>query len=127
MNPQCMSYVVKLIEPQLLELSQIRKNFVMLNALIDLDIQNDDELASLGPEYINVLQNRDEIIQQHQSPKMFDRLIAVITELYVDHNKLRGGNMKTRIPELIALINNYNYFQLVSFMTGEVIDRNIPL
>lgn len=116
-----MAYVIKLIEPQLLELSQTRKNFIMLNALIDLDIQNDDELASLGSDYINVLKNRDKIMLQHQTPKMFDRLIAIITELYVDFCKLKGGNMKIKVSELIAQINNYDFNRLVALMTGEVI------
>lgn len=116
-----MAYVIKLIEPQLLKLSQLRKNFAMLNALIDLDIQNDDELSSLGPEYLNVLKNRDEILQQHQTPKHFDRLIAIITDLYMDFCKLKGGNMKIKIQDLISHINNYNYNQLVAIMIGEAI------
>lgn len=115
-----MSYTIKLIEPQILELSQNRKNFQVLNSLIDLDIQNDEELKSLGPEYMYVLEHKDSIVEKHnRSPKTFDRLIAVITELYIDFNKSHGGNMKLKIPELIKLINDYKPGTLASFMTGE--------
>lgn len=118
-NPQSLSYVIKLIEPHLTTQSLIRKEYNTLNTLIDLDIQNDDELISLGAEYMHVLKRKNEIIDAYNiSPMLLDRLIALITDLYVDFNKIKGVNVKLKIPELVALINDYNYKTLIAFITG---------
>lgn len=118
-NPQSVSYVIKLIEPHLVAHSLIQKEYNTLNTIIDLDIQNEDELASLGPEYIHVLKRRNEIIDAHNnSPMVLDRLIAMITDLYMDFNKIKGANVKLKIPELVALINDYDYKTLVTFLVG---------
>lgn len=99
--------------------SLIQKEYNTLNTIIDLDIQNEDELASLGPEYIHVLKRRNEIIDAHNnSPMVLDRLIAMITDLYMDFNKIKGANVKLKIPELVALINDYDYKTLVTFLVG---------
>lgn len=102
-------------------MSQTRKNYVMLNTLIDLDIQNDIELNALGPEYANLLERKTKIIDEYnKAPKEFDRFVGVLTDLYVDFNKMKGGNDKLRVPELVALITDYEYNSLVSFFNGEI-------
>lgn len=118
-NPQSVCYVIKLIEPHLITHSLIQKEYNTLNTIIDLDIQNDDELISLGAEYIDVLKRKNEIIAAYnKSPLILDRLIALITDLYIDFNKIKGVNVKLRIPELVAIVNDYDYKTLIDFLVG---------
>lgn len=118
-NPQSVSYVVKLIEPHLITHGSIQKEYNTLNTIVDLDIQNDDELISLGSGYIHMLKRKNEIIDAYnKSPMVLDRLIALITDLYVDFNKIKGANVRLKIPELVAIINDYNYKTLIAFLVG---------
>lgn len=97
----------------------IQKEYTTLNTIIDLDIQNDDELRSLGSEYIHILKRKNEIIDSYnKSPMVLDRLIALITDLYVDFNRIKGANVKLRIPDLVAIIKDYDYKTLIAFFVG---------
>lgn len=118
-NPQSVSHVIKLIEPHLVTHCLIEKEYTTLNTIIDLDIQNDDELISLGSEYIHILKRKNEIIDSYnKSPMVLDRLIALITDLYVDFNKIKGANVRLRIPDLVAIIKDYDYKTLIAFFVG---------
>lgn len=91
--------------------------------LIDLDIENGNDFSSLGEEYAEILLRKNDIIKAFgNAPLILDRLIALITELYTDYNKMKGTNAKLKIPELITIINEYNYKTLISFLIGENID-----
>lgn len=84
-----------------------------------MDIRNDDELMSMGSEYIDILKRKNEIIEGYnKSPLALDRLVTLITNLYVDFYKIKGSSVKLRIPELVAIINNYNYNTLIAFLIG---------
>lgn len=88
--------------------------------LIDLDIQNEDEATILDPNYKDILERRNEIIEAYKTnPAALDRLIGFITDAYIDFSKLRGLNAKLKIPELIKILNDYNFEQLIKFLTGE--------
>lgn len=85
-------------------------------ALIDLDIRNEEERACLNIDYKNILDRRDDIIEAFKkSPGALDRIYSYLTDNYIDYNKLRGINVKSKVPELIKLFQNYDFEKLVAF------------
>lgn len=92
----------------------------MLNTIIDLDIQNTEELSSLGPEYIHILARKIEIIDAYNaSPLALDRMVNLIIKLYIDFNRMKGFDVKSKIPELATIIYNYDHRKLITFFLGD--------
>lgn len=87
--------------------------------LIDLDIRNDDELNCLDANYKNIMERRDEIIEAYKfSPAVLDKIFGILTDCFVDFNKLRGVNVKLR-GDLMNLLHNYDYDKLVNFFIDD--------
>lgn len=42
-------------------------------------------------------------------------LTGIITDLYVDYNKFKGINVKSKIPKLMEILENYDYNELLHF------------
>lgn len=43
---------------------------------------------------------------------------GIITDLYVDYYKFKGINVRSKIPKLIDVLENYNYEALLEFFTS---------
>ena len=105
--------MVKLIEPQLIRCLQTKKDHKLLMALLELDIVKEEELNCLCDEYKAILRRKDEIIDNHKTDSIvLDRLFGLITDCYIDRFKLIGINVKTKTPQLFAILNNYDYAKL---------------
>lgn len=111
--------MIKLIEPQLKKYLQIKEDYKFLIALDDLDVRNDDELNCLCPEFKAILSRREQILQDFKSdPTVLDRIYGFLTDFFIDRFKIKGNNVKTKLPQLIELINEYQYDQIVAFFIG---------
>lgn len=112
--------MIKLIESTILKHSKIKSEYSQLMALIDLDIRNEEELACLNEDYKSIMDRRDQIIEAYKfSPAVLDRVFGLLTDCYIDYNKLKGINVKLKVPELLRLLNNYDFQKLVAFHSGE--------
>lgn len=126
-NRASVSFVIGLIESKLIEHIMIHKNYQMTSNLIDLDIQDDAELKSLGFDYADILENKNKTIESYsRSSEMLERLKNFINGIYTDYNKLRGIDIDTensseKLNELID--KNYNNESLVNFILG--VNENI--
>lgn len=119
-NDNCIPHMLKLLEPKLKEQVKLSNDYKLLQNLKDLDLRNDDEKNSLAHEYKFILDNEKDIVSEYKKePALLDRLYGLMTDLYVDRNKLKGVNVKTKITELINLIENYDYDKLVQFYGGK--------
>lgn len=128
-NRASVSYVIGLIESKLIEHITIHKNYQTTSNLIDLDIQDDAELKSLGFDYADILENKNKIIESYgRSSQMLERLKKFIHGIYMDYNKLRGidadeTSSSLKLKELID--KNYNNDSLVNFILGMIPNENV--
>ena len=69
----------------------------------------------VSAEYLAILKNADAIRAEHkQRPMLMNYLAGIITDLFVDRHKLRGIDVRHKIPELQGLIHDYNFDALLS-------------
>lgn len=118
-NDSSIAYMIKLIEPQLLIDLKTKGEYKLLMALVDLDIRSDDEMKCLINEYQDILRRKDEIIELSRTSQTYlNQIFGLLTDCYIDRHKIKGINVSAKIPQLIDLLNNYNYENLVSFFTS---------
>lgn len=128
MNRASVSFMIGLIEPMLIEHSKIHKEYQIISSLIDLDIQDNSELESLGNDFADVLERKNKIIETYnRNSHMLDRIKAFIIGIYVDYHKLRGSEVKHKVHLLDDYINNYNNEALVNFILGVTAEENFQI
>lgn len=116
--------MIKLIEPHIIKHSKVKDDYTQLMGLIDLDIRNEEELSCLNENYKHVIERRDEIIDAYKySPAILDKIFGLLTDCFVDYNKLRGVNVKLR-GDLMSILQNYEYEKLVMFYIGDYKNSN---
>lgn len=109
--------MIKLLEPELERCVKNKEEHRLMKALIDLDVRNEEEFNCLCPEYQYVLKRKDDIETAYKNDSIIlDRLYGLVTDCYIDRFKLKGINVKTKVPQLLQLLNNYNYEHLVMFL-----------
>lgn len=105
-----------MIEPKIVHYNKLTKDYQILQALIDLDIRNDEEFETLSEDYQDLLKNQRQIEAEFKKqPTILNRIYGILTDLYIDKFKFKGVNVKTKLPQLIDLLENYNYDELVHF------------
>lgn len=125
-NRASISYMIKLIEPKLLEHNKIHTEYEKISSFIDLDVQENSELKSLGSDFVDILERKNKIIDTYnQTAHMLDRIKNVIKGIYVDYHKLKGSDVSQNLQQLDELIINYNNETLINFILGMVHDDNI--
>lgn len=124
-NRASVSFMIQLIEPQLIENAKIHKEYQTITSLIDLDIQDKSELESLGDDFTDILERKNKIIETYnRTSHMLDRIKGFITGIYIDYHKLRGTDVKQNVNQLNTLISNYNNDTLVNFILGDTFNDN---
>lgn len=107
------------LEPMLKRYTTIDAEYQMLNHLTDLDIQDDDELKSLGTKYSDISTRKEKIIESYDEifPKL-ERLIAVIVNIHIDYHKLKGININQNSSKISEFVRNFDNEKLVNFILG---------
>lgn len=78
-------------------------------------------MNALGDEFKEILEKQKDIVYEFKKePALLDRLYGLMTDLYIDRFKLKGTNVKAKVPELIQLLDNYNHESLVKFYGGKI-------
>lgn len=118
--------MIGLIEPKLIEHLNIHKNYQTTSNLIDLDIQDANELKSLGFDYAEILENKNKTMETYaRTSHMLDRLKKFINGIYVDYNKLQGVDVEQNSDQLNQYIDhNYTNESLVNFILGVMPSEN---
>lgn len=82
---------------------------------MDLEI-TEEEMYCLTEKYRDLLTNKDTILMEFKKDKVAaHRLFGVLTDLYVDWFKLKGLDVKQKIPDLLKLLEDYSYEHLMGF------------
>lgn len=117
--------MIKLIEPRLVECYKKKEKYQLLLALMDLDIRSEDDFNCLCPEYRQILSQKDAIRSTYKNNvEVADQIEGLLTDCFIDRFKVKGMNVKSRIPDLVKLIEAYNYDELVEYFAGHKIDSD---
>lgn len=112
--------MIKLIEPRLVECNRKKENHKLLLALMDLDIRSDEDFNCLCPEYKQILNQKDVIRESYNNDvDASDQIEGLVTDCFIDRFKVKGMNVKSKIPDLVRHIQSYNYGALVECFLGQ--------
>jgi Bardet-Biedl syndrome 7 protein len=107
-NDASIEHFIKLVEPKLKSLTELKRNHEILQALLELNVQNDDEFELLSEKYKNLLRDKQNIEEKFQSESSnLDRLISILAEFFVNKNKFKGINVRNKLETLLEALNNY--------------------
>lgn len=116
--------MIDMISPMVKKYGTIHSEYQMVNNIIDLDIQDVNELKSLGVEYADLFERKTKIIEDYEgNAHMFDRITALINGIYMDFNRLRGNDVRSNITLLKEFILEKDNDQLASFIMGTLEDE----
>ena len=78
-----------------------------------------EDLSFLSPELKNILRRHDDLLREVSMKKtQFDRILGVITDLYVDKWKLQGINPKHKTTDLLQMLStDYSFEKVIEFFT----------
>lgn len=109
MNDATVEHFVKLIQPKLQFYNDLTKNHKILQALLELNVQNDDEFELLSDNYKNLLHNKQNLEEKFKAETSnLDRLIGILTDFYIDKNKFKGINVKSKLEPLLEALSSKN-------------------
>ncbi len=79
-----------------------------------------DELSRfLQPSYLSILRESDAIESALKSaPRHLDFLRGIVTDLFVDMHKLQGRSAQARVPQLLAILEDYSFEKLLAAFQG---------
>ncbi|MGH0183113.1 UNVERIFIED_CONTAM: hypothetical protein FKN15_024259 [Acipenser sinensis] len=70
----------------------------------------------LIPEYRSILEEADHLLEEYKKqPAHLERLYGMITDLFIDKFKFKGTNVKTKVPLLLEVLDNYDSDSLIAF------------
>ncbi|KAF2360801.1 Quinoprotein alcohol dehydrogenase-like superfamily [Trinorchestia longiramus] len=111
-NEESVVYTLNLLHPKLQAQLFLAKQVSLIDALRELEAHESDT-SFLSPEYQYILDNADTLQQQYlKQPCHLERLYGMITDLYIDKYKFKGINVKSRVPQLLEILDNYSSLDL---------------
>lgn len=112
------------MEPKLQRYSETERNRKILQALLELNVQNDDEFELLSDKYKKLLLNKQNVEEMYKSDSSnLKRLIGILIDFYVDKNKFKGINVKNKLEAFADGLKNCNGGILREFLC-EVSETN---
>lgn len=108
MSDATIEYFIRLVEPKLQFYNELTKNHTILQALLDLNVQNDDEFELLSDNYKNLVVNKQSLEEKFKKESSnLDRLIAISIDFYIDKNKFKGINVRNKLETLQEALTDY--------------------
>lgn len=105
--------MIRKCEPKLIAHLTLIKNHDILACLLDLDI-TEEEMYCLCDDYRDLLISKDQIQLAYDQDKVLtNRLFGILTDVYVDWFKLKGLDVKHKIPQLLELLDKYDFKDLM--------------
>ncbi|KAK3915090.1 Bardet-Biedl syndrome 7 protein [Frankliniella fusca] len=98
-HPESGPHALRLMFPVLREQAALHRDLSLLDALRDLDKD------ALAPKFLAILESEAAIRERvKRHPTYLDRLCGMLTDLFIDHFKFRGVNVKGRVPQLLDTV-----------------------
>ncbi|XP_068907329.1 Bardet-Biedl syndrome 7 protein homolog isoform X1 [Tenebrio molitor] len=120
-NDESINHVIKLIEPKLVKQKMISNNVTLLDALNELEVNDEESLGCLSGKYKDLLVNEKGLRAEFQEqPDYLDRLYGIVSDLYVDYNKFKGCNVKSKLVRLREILDDYSYDALILFFRPDL-------
>uniref|UniRef100_A0A8C4X5D7 Bardet-Biedl syndrome 7 protein homolog n=1 Tax=Erpetoichthys calabaricus TaxID=27687 RepID=A0A8C4X5D7_ERPCA len=114
-NEESVNHTLKLIHPKLEYQLLLAKKVQLIDALKELQV-HEGNIDFLIPEYRSILEDADHLIEEYKKqPAHLERLYGMITDLFIDKFKFKGTNVKTKVPLLLEILDNYDPSSLVAF------------
>ncbi|GFW53633.1 bardet-Biedl syndrome 7 protein homolog [Trichonephila clavipes] len=114
-NDESVPHMLRFIHPKLEYQLLLAKKVQVIDALKDLKVHESD-LSFLAPEYQEILNSADQLqLEYKRQPCHLERLFGMITDLYIDVYKFKGVNVKSKVPSLLQILNNYDLETLITF------------
>ncbi|XP_062902591.1 Bardet-Biedl syndrome 7 protein isoform X1 [Mobula hypostoma] len=114
-NEESVNYTLKLIHPKLEHQLLLAKKVQLIDALKELQVY-EGNMDFLIPEYRSILEEADSLLEEFKKqPAHLERLYGMITDLFIDKFKFKGTNVKTKVPLLLEILDNYDPNSLAAF------------
>ncbi|KAK4887270.1 hypothetical protein RN001_003541 [Aquatica leii] len=122
-NDDTINHILQLIDPKLQAHAKLSHQILLLNALHELSVNEEETINALSAEYKNLLEDEKRLrLEYSSSPSYLDRLYGVVTDLYIDYYKFKGVSVKSKIPKLLTILEKYDYKSLLEFFRPELED-----
>ncbi|XP_043917464.1 Bardet-Biedl syndrome 7 protein [Protopterus annectens] len=114
-NEESVNHTLRLIHPKLESQLLLAKKVQLIDALKELQV-HEGNTDFLIPEYRSILEKSDHLLEEYKKqPAHLERLYGMITDLFIDKFKFKGTNVKTKVPLLLEILDNYELNALISF------------
>ncbi|KAG7328903.1 hypothetical protein KOW79_007077 [Hemibagrus wyckioides] len=114
-NEDSVSHTLKMIHPKLEYQLLLAKKVQLIDALKELQV-HEGNADFLIPEYRNILDESARLLEEYKKqPAHLERLYGMITDLFIDKFKFKGQNVKTKVSQLLEILDNYDLTSLVDF------------
>ncbi|MCI4379677.1 hypothetical protein PGIGA_G00231030 [Pangasianodon gigas] len=114
-NEDSVSHTLKMIHPKLEYQLLLAKKVQLIDALKELQV-HEGNADFLIPEYRNILDDSARLLEEYKKqPAHLERLYGMITDLFIDKFKFKGQNVKTKVSQLLEILDNYDLNSLVDF------------
>ncbi|XP_064637282.1 Bardet-Biedl syndrome 7 protein homolog isoform X2 [Lineus longissimus] len=118
-NEESIPHTLQLIHPKLEYQLLLAKKVQLIDALKELQVHENDT-SFMSPEYQQILKDADSLQAEYKrQPCHLERLYGMITDLFIDKFKFKGQNVKTRVPVLLEVLDNYDLNTLIGFFQSQ--------
>ncbi|CAG7829503.1 unnamed protein product [Allacma fusca] len=115
-NEESVLHTLQLIRPKLDGFLALSKQVALIDALKEIQAHDPEVEHVLSSEYKYILANAEKLRATHKrQPSYLDRLYGMITDLYIDKYKYNGINVKSRVPQLMEVLDRQDFELLVDF------------
>lgn len=114
-SEESVGHTLRMIHPKLEYQLLLAKKVHLIDALKELQV-HEGNTDFLIPEYRSILDEADKLQEEYKKqPAHLERLYGMITDLFIDKFKFKGTNVKTKVPLLLEILDNYEQNALMTF------------
>lgn len=114
-SEESVGHTLRMIHPKLEYQLLLAKKVHLIDALKELQV-HEGNTDFLIPEYRSILEDADKLQEEYKKqPAHLERLYGMITDLFIDKFKFKGTNVKTKVPLLLEILDNYDQTTLMTF------------
>jgi len=117
-NDDSVIHAVKLLYPKLEHQLLLAKQVALIEPLKDLAAHEEDT-SFFAPEYAYILNNSEALTQEFKrQPAKLERIYGMVTDLFIDQHKFKGQNVKSKVPQLLDILDKYGLDTIIDFFTS---------
>lgn len=106
-NEATVEHFYELLEPKLEDFNETIRNHKMLEALLELNVQNDDEYELLSDKHKNLLLNKQILEEKFKNDlSHLDRIVGILKDFLIDKTKFKGIQVKNKLEKVVEALNS---------------------